>query len=165
MRDRCFRRPILAVILLLALLACGACSRGEESAIRSRLAALAAEANKPPAEGLGLVAHATAMGGYFTDDVVVDLGPGTNPIQGREMLIGMLGRLQPRTSAYRVALEDLDVRVTEGGETAALAMTVRIVPRSATSGEATDAREFAATMSKADGTWRIARMTAVQTLR
>jgi hypothetical protein len=149
---------------MLAALASG-CARGEERAIRSRLAALAAEANQPAAEGLALVAHAASIGDYFTTDVVVDLGEGSTPIQGREMLIGMVARLQPRTAAYRVELDDVEVRVAEDRESAGVAATVIVIPRRPGDDGGTDAREFALTMTKADGAWRIARMTAVQTLR
>jgi hypothetical protein len=44
-------------------------------------------------------------------------------------------------------------------------VTVSVTPRRAAPDEGADAREFALTMVKSDGTWRIARMTAVQTLR
>jgi hypothetical protein len=151
-------------LVVLAGLASG-CAGGEERAIRSRLAALMAEANKPAAEGLALVAHAASIGDYFATDAVVDLGDGSTPIQGREMLIGMVARLQPRTAAYRVALDDVEVRVAEDGESAGVAATVIVTPRQRGEDGGADAREFALTMTKADGAWRIARVTAVQTLR
>jgi hypothetical protein len=154
----------LTAALALALVTVG-CARGEEAAIRSRLKALAAEASQPAAEGLALVAHAASVGDYFTIDTVVDFGAGGAPIHGRERLIGMVARLQPRTSAYRLELDDVDVRVAEDGESAGVAMTVILVPRREAADEGTDAREFALTMAKSDGTWRIARVTAVQTLR
>jgi hypothetical protein len=154
----------VALALAFALVAIG-CTRGEEAAIRSRLRALAAEANQPAAEGLALVAHAASIGDFFTTDVVVDLGAGGAPIQGREMLIGMVARLQPRTSDYRVELDDEEVRVAEDGESAGVALTVLVIPRRPGPNEGIDAREFALSLTKSDGTWRIARMTAVQTLR
>jgi hypothetical protein len=83
------------------------------------------------------------------------------------MLIGMVARLQPRTAAYRVEVEvdDVEVRVGDEGDSAGVAATVVIIPRQPGAGEGIDAREFALTMRKSDGTWRISRMTAVQTLR
>lgn len=141
------------------------CAWGEEAAIRSRLTALVGEANKPAAEGLALVAHAASVGDYFTPDTVVDLGAGSTPIQGREMLIGMVARLQPRTAAYRVELDDVEVRVGEDGDAATVEATVIVTPRRPGPDEGVDAREFALTLTKTDGVWRIARMTAVQTLR
>jgi ketosteroid isomerase-like protein len=126
---------------------------------------LVGEANKPAAEGLALIAHAVSIGDYFTTDTVVDLGAGSTPIPGREMLIGMVARLQPRTAAYRVELDDVEVRVSEDGESAGVAATVIITSRRPGPDDGADAREFALTLTKADGDWRIARMTAVQTLR
>lgn len=154
-----------AAVALTMGLASGGCSWGEEAAIRSRLDALTAEANQPAAEGLARVAHAASIGGYFTDDATVDLGPGTTPIEGRDMLIGMVARLQPRTAAYQVRIEDADIRVAEDGLTAGVAVTVSVTPRNPTPDEGPDPREFAVTMTKAGGTWRIARVTAVQALR
>ena len=149
---------------MLALVA-AACTWGEEGAIRARLKALAQEANKPPAEGLALVTHAAAVGGYFSGDAVVDLGPGSAPLQGRETLIGMVARLQPRLAAYRLELEDVEVHVSEDKGSAGVSLTLRTIPRRPGSSEGPDAREFALEMRKEDGEWRIARATAVQTLR
>lgn len=123
------------------------------------------EVNKPPAEGLALVAHAQSVGDYFTDDVIVELGPGSMPIQGRATLVGMVARLQPRTAAYGVALDDVEVSLAEDGVTAGVAATVIFTPREPAQHEGHDAREFAVTMTRTEGTWRIARMTAVETLR
>lgn len=145
--------------------ALSACAWGEEAAIRARLERLAEQVNRPPAEGLALVAHATSVGDYFTDQVIVDLGPGTAPIQGREMLVGMVARLQPRTAAYEVRLEDAAIEVAEDGATAGAAITLSIVPRNPAPGEGPDPREFALNLEKIDGTWRIARVTSVQPLR
>jgi hypothetical protein len=156
-------RRLAGCALLAAALS--ACSWGEESAIRSRLERLAEEANRPPAAGLALVAHAASIGDYFTGDVTVDLGPGTTPIQGREMLVGMVARLQPRTAAYEVRLEDSVIELADDNTTAGASVTVSIVPRRPAPGEGPDPREFALNMVKADGLWRIARVTAVQPLR
>ena len=57
------------------------------------------------------IAHAARIGTYFTEDIVVDLGKGTPPIQGRETLIGMAARLQPRTAAFTLELLDITVEM------------------------------------------------------
>ena len=67
----------------------------DERAIRRQLDALAAAVNEDAAEGLGSVARAAQIGAYFTDDVVVELGQGMGPIQGRESVTGMAARLPP----------------------------------------------------------------------
>lgn len=154
-----------AATAALVALAFGACAWGEEAAIRRRLNGFVEQANRPPAEGLALASHAASMGDYFTDGVTVDLGPGTTRIEGRDMLIGMVARLQPRTAAYQLRLDDTDIRVAEDGLTAGVAVTISIIPRNPAPGEGPDPREFALNMEKTAGTWRIARVTAVQLLR
>jgi hypothetical protein len=156
-------RRLAGAVLLAASLS--ACSWGDEGAIRSRLEGLAEEANRPPASGLALVAHAASIGDYFTADATVDLGTGTTPIQGREMLVGMVARLQPRTAAYEIRLEDSVIELAEDRTTAGVSVTISIVPRRPAPGEGPDPREFALNMEKVDGLWRIARVTAVQPLR
>lgn len=141
------------------------CSGGEAGAVRARLQALAGEANKPAVEGLALVTHAASIGDYFTGDAVLDLGPGSAPIHGRNTIVAMVARLQPRMAAFRSEIDDVSVQVGEDGETAAVALTLRIIPRSPAVGEGSDAREFALQMRKEDGAWRITRATAVQALR
>ena len=63
-------------------------SAGEERAVRQRLEALTAAVNTPVTDGLGTLAHAGDIGGYFTDNVVVDLGEDSAPIVGRATLVG-----------------------------------------------------------------------------
>jgi len=138
----------------------------DERAIRERIEALRSAVNRPTGDGLATVAHAAAIGSYFTDDVVVDLGEGTAPIQGRLTLIGMVERLHPRTSAFRMEVDDLGVELTPGAATAEATLTVSFIGRSqATGEESRDAREFALALTKASGTWRIARVTAIDVLR
>ena len=58
--------------------------------------------NASTKDGLGTAARAAQIGSYFTEDAVVDFGGGSRPIQGRETLMGMAARLQPRTAAFRM---------------------------------------------------------------
>lgn len=139
---------------------------GDEREIRSALASLATEFNASTTDGLGTVARAAQLGSYFSDDVVVDLGPGSGPIEGRLTLIGMAERLQPRTAAFRVVLDDVGIQMADGNLAADVTLTVSFIRRSITTGEESiDAREFALAMQKSDGRWRIARATAVDTFR
>jgi hypothetical protein len=138
-------------------------SGGEEAAVRRRLGQLASDINAGTTEGVDTVARAVQIGSYFTDDVVIDLGRGASPIQGRLLVMDMAGRLQPRTGRFTVRVADINVQLA--GETAAdVELTAEIIPRDE-SDEYLDAREFKAALSKADGVWRIARVTAVQALR
>ena len=140
-------------------------SASDATAIRGRLEALVREFNAPAQEGLAAVAHAARIGDFFTEDVVVDLGRGASPIRGRDVLMGMMVRLQGRTAAYRLALEDVTVTVDEGATSASVALTGSVTGRRPETGETFDAREFAVDMRKTGGEWRIARFTAVETLR
>lgn len=164
------RRAVSGAVLVVAVLA-GAVilwrrgSGGEEQAIRARLDGLSREVNASTSDGLGTAARAAAIGSFFTDDVVVDLGQGTPPITGRETLIGMAARLQPRTAAFRLELADIGIRMLPGATAADVTLTASFIRRSVTTGEESiDAREFSLALAKAGGAWRIARITAVSPL-
>jgi hypothetical protein len=136
-----------------------------ERAIRGRLQTLAEEFNESTTDGLGTVARAARLGSYFTNDVVIELGQGSPPIQGRETLIGMAARLQPRTAAFELELDDVGVEMVDDAH-ANVTLTIMIRRRNVSSGEESlDAREFSAEMRHADGDWRLARVVAIDTLR
>ena len=137
----------------------------DERAIRGRFDEFAAEFNASTTDGLGTVARAARIGDYFTPDVVVDLGEGSAPIQGRETLMGMAARLQPRTAAFVLEFEDVTLDGLHDAR-AEVTFTLMIRRRNMTSGEESlDAREFSAEMQKSGGQWRIARAVAIDTLR
>ncbi len=138
----------------------------DERVIGERLEALRTEVNHSTADGLANIARAASIGSYFTEDVVVDLGEGSAPIRGRMTLIGMAERLQPRTSAFRMELDDVTIEMTPGATTADATLTASFIRRSVSTGEESrDAREFGLGLVKAGGTWRIARVTAIDVLR
>lgn len=138
----------------------------DERAVRSRLTALAADLNRPGGEGLAAVQRAADIGGYFTDEVVVDLGEGTSPIVGRSTLVGMAARLERRTSDANVRFDDVGVTFGRGPGLADVSLTVSFARAADASGQGSiDAREFALEMTKASGQWRIARVSAIDTLR
>jgi hypothetical protein len=137
----------------------------DERAIRQRFETFAEEFNASTTDGLGTVARAARLGDYFTPDVVVELGEGTAPIHGRETLIGMAARLQPRTAAFVMEFQDVTIETLHEAR-ADVALTLVIRRRSMVSGEESiDAREFSAEMRKDDGTWRVGRAVAIDTLR
>jgi hypothetical protein len=134
--------------------------------VRARLHALSAMINSSTVDGLGPEARAAQLGAFFTDDVDVDLGGGAAPIRGRETLIGMAGRLQPRTAAFRLQFEDVTITMAPGDAAADVHLTAEIIRRSITTGdESLDAREFTLGMRLVGGEWQIARVTAVDTLK
>ena len=139
---------------------------GGSANVRARLQALSDMINSSTVDGLGPEARAAQLGAFFTDDVDVDLGGGAAPIRGRETLIGMAGRLQPRTAAFRLQFEDVTITMAPGDAAADVHLTAEIIRRSITTGdEALDAREFTLGMRLVGGEWQIARVTAVDTLK
>jgi SnoaL-like domain len=142
-------------------------SAPQERAIKRRLEQFAEEFNSSTRQGEGLasLAHAARLGQFFTPDIVVELGQGTQPIQGRETLMGMAARLQPRTAGFVLELDDVTVESMDQTR-ADVILTALIRRRSFGSGEESlDAREFAVEMRNDHGTWRMARVVAVDTLR
>ena len=132
--------------------------------IRRRLTGFAAEFNSSTTDGLGTVARAARLGTYFTSDVVIELGQGSPPIQGRETLIGMAARLQPRTAAFELELKDITIERADDAS-AEVAFTALIRRRSFGSGEESiDAREFSATLRRSND-WQVSHVVAIDTLR
>lgn len=153
-------------VALLALVGWHLWSPAEERLVRSRLESLVNEFNDETTDGIGSLAKAVALASYFTEDVQVDLGPGSTPIEGREALVGAGAALQPRIASLRVGIEDVGVTIDESRTSANVTLTASVTRRSFTTREESlDAREFALALTKADGTWRIARVTAVDALR
>ena len=160
------RGAVAVGLLALGVIAWRSRPTSDERAITARLDALRSEVNASTKDGFGTAARAAQIGTYFTDDAVVELGRGSPPIKGRDTLMGMVARLQPRTAAFRMDLDDVSVDIVPGGEAADVLLTASFVRRSISTGEESlDAREYALVMNKAGGVWRIARITAIDTLR
>lgn len=164
------RRRLAGVAGVVALAAVGflVWSRwgsNDDRVIRERLEALRTEVNRSTTDGLANVARAASIGSYFTEDVVVDLGEGSAPIRGRLTLMGIAERLQARTAEFRMELDDVTIEMIPGGTTADGTLTASFIRRNATGEESRDAREFGLGLVKAGGTWRIARVTAIDVLR
>jgi hypothetical protein len=165
MRDR--RAAVaIAVIVAAAAVFFWLRARSDEAEIRRRLDRLAAEINTGVTEGLGTTARAAAIGSYFTDDVTIDLGPGTEPILGRDSLVGMAARLQPRTSVFRVEFVDVTPKISHDGASATVSLTAEIINTSISTREPSlDAREFSFEMTHDGGVWRIRRVKSVETIK
>ncbi len=133
--------------------------------VHRRLDAFAAEFNKSIGDGLATVAHAARIGTYFTDDVVVELGEGAPPIRGRQTLIAMATRLQPRTSAFSLELVDQNVTISSPS-TADVSVTAAFRRRGRAAGEdAVEARELALKMVKMGGDWLVREVKSVDTFK
>jgi SnoaL-like protein len=165
------RRHVVRAVVVLALVTLAALTwrsreTSDERTIRARLGALRNEVNAGTVEGLGNAARAVQIGRYFTQDAVVDLGEGGVPIRGRDTMVGMVARLQPRTAAFRMDLDDISVEMVPGSAAADVLLTASFVRRSISTGEESrDAREYALVLTKATGEWQISRITAIDTLR
>jgi SnoaL-like protein len=157
---------ILAVLVGAGIFAWTTRETSDEREIRTRLDALRTEVNTSTKDGIGTALHAVQIGSYFSEDAVVELGEGAAPIKGRDTVMGMVARLQPRTAAFRMDLDDITIEMTPGSTTADVLLTASFARRNISTGEESlDAREYALVMTRADGTWRIARITAIDTLR
>jgi ketosteroid isomerase-like protein len=162
-----FRFAAVCVLVLGALLSTAGCAwwDDERAAVRQRLDTFKVLVNAPAPDGIGTVTRAAEISQYFTEDVTVDLGDGAAPITGREMLMAMAARLQPRLSEFRIDFADVGVQVSPDEQSAAVALTAEFIRRAAGSRQSMDAREFKLTMRQEDGEWRIARVIAVDTLK
>ena len=115
--------------------------------------------------GFGTLTHIARLSEFFHPDIVVELGQGSPPIQGRETLLGMVGRLQPRTSAFVLEMDDVNVEFTDADH-GDVTFTALIRRRTVDSGEESiDAREFAAEVVRSGGRWQVRRVVAIDTLR
>jgi hypothetical protein len=138
----------------------------EGAAIRQRLQAFSDDVNRSTTDNLEPEARAAHFGSYFTDDIEVDFGRGSAPIRGRPTIVGIAARLQPRTAAFRLKFEDMSVAMAPSGEAADVHLTAEFIRRSVTTGEESlDAREFTIGMRRVEGEWKIAGVTAVETLK
>ena len=141
-------------------------SADETAEVRRRLDALAASVNASTTDGRGPAARASEFGGFFSDDVEIDLGAGTTPIRGRTTLVSMAERLQPRTAAFKLKFEDVTVVPNPSGTSADVHLTAEFIRRDLVSGgESLDAREFTLVMQRASNGWQIRQVTAVDTLK
>jgi len=132
----------VGVVLVLAALAAFAWrtrETGDKRAIRERIEALRTEVNVSTRDGLGTAARSAQIGSYFTEDAIVELGGGSS-IRGRATLMDMTARLQPRTAAFRLDLDDVGIEMMTGDVAADVILTASFVRRSSTGEESRDAR-------------------------
>ena len=163
-------RRTLGAIGAAILIAAGAywwwnAGSSDEREVRRLFKDFTAELNAGTTSGFGTIAHVARLSEYFSPEVVVELGHGSPPIQGREVLLGMVSRLQPRTSAFLVEMDDVNVEFTEP-DRGEVTFTALIRRRSFDSKEESiDAREFAGEVARSGGRWRVTRIMAIDTLR
>jgi SnoaL-like domain len=156
-----------AIVVGLALIGWYVATPAEEgAAVRRRLHAFSDEVNRHATQEFDPDARAARFGAFFTDDADVDFGQGAAPIKGRETIAGMAARLQPRTAAFTLKFEDVTVAMAPSRDAADVHLTAEFIRRIITTGEQSlDAREFTVGMRQVAGEWKIARVTAVDTLK
>ncbi len=155
----------MVLVVIVAMIVWRGRTSSDERAIRGRIEDFRSEINAITKDGLGSAARAAKIGSFFTEDGTVELGEGSPPIHGRETLMGMAARLQPRTAAFRMDLDDIGVELAPGGATADVTLTASFILRSMSTGEESrDAREYALAFVKGGGTWQISKITAIDTL-
>ena len=137
----------------------------DERQVRRLFYDFAEELNAGTTGGFDTLTHIARLSEFFHPDVVVELRQGTPPIQGRETLLGMVSRLQPRTSAFVVEMDDVNVEFTDqdhGDVTFTALIRRRAVDASE---ESIDAREFTAEVLRSGGRWQVSRVVAIDTFR
>ncbi len=138
---------------------------GEERIIRGRLDSLAETlADAPGDAGLAQVARVAGLAGYFAPDVRIRFG--TQAIESREMLLGLMSRWTPPSGGFSVEFVDVTVTLQEPPQTAEVYLTAKLSSRDPrTGGPTVDAREALVTMRKLDGEWVIASVEGADTLQ
>jgi ketosteroid isomerase-like protein len=131
-----------------------------EQQIRRQLDELVVLVNEP-AEGLDAIARAAQIGRAFTDDVVVELRPGAQ-IRGKDALMGMAARVQPRTTGANLRIRDLSVAVDGAAAQSDLTATWS---NPHDPGQPLDAAELKLQWVERDGAWLIARVERVDVLK
>ena len=156
----------IAALGLAAALAAGCSWWGDEkAAITTRLREFTHVVNAAAPEGLGSVGRAGEIAAFFTDDAVVELGEGSTPIAGRETLMAMAVRLQPRIAQFTIGFADATINLASDRQSADVTLTVEFINRDQTARQQMDAREFKLAMRRVDDEWKMSRVTAVDTLK
>ena len=156
---------ILALVAAAGVLWWWSAGSSDERQVRRLFQEFTEELNAGTTGGFGTLARIARLSEFFHPDIVVELGQGSPPIQRRETLLGMVSRLQPRTSAFVLELDDVSVefRDPDHGD---VTFTALIRRRSVDSGEESiDAREFGAEVVRTGGRWQVSRVVAIDTLR
>ena len=136
----------------------------DEGRIRDALDDLAATVSEPGGDGLGQMARAARLGGFFAQDVVVDLGGPYSRLEGRDTIMALAAKTQVPGEGLDVRFVDVSVDVAPGGADAVVHLTATVASRGRPFENGLDAKELEMAWRKVDDTWVIARVTGVDTL-
>lgn len=162
-------RTVMRLALVLALAGLGYVLYSwywpsDEGRIRDALDDLAATVSEPGGDGLGQMARAARLGGFFARDVVVDLGRGYTRIEGRDTLMALAAKAQVPGEGMDVRFVDVEIDVAPGGEDAVVHLTATVLGRGRPFESGLDAKELEMAWRKVDDTWVITRVTGVDAL-
>ena len=191
---RTFDRSVVVVLVAVAFAPGCVLFPSEEQKIVRRLEELAdaASADTEP-NPIIQMASAARVGRYFTEDVVVDRGDGSEPLRGRDSITALAAQARTAIQDLNVRFTDVDIMVpTADSATAHLTLVIsgrernnaasspdarpsgssvpgRMTPGSSLLGVGApgshfDACELNVTLTKVDGEWLIARVERVRTL-
>lgn len=160
------RAPVRGIVLAIVAAAAAVWAYrtffpSDEQRIRQRLDEIVALVNRD-ADGLDAISRAARIGRAFTDDVVVELRRGA-PIRGKDTLMAMAARVQPRTDGVNLAIRDVNVAVLNAGE-ARVELTATWDDPSDSS-QPLDATELRLHWVERDGQWLISSVEPVDVLR
>lgn len=157
------RRAVTLVVAAIAVyLAWGWLVTSAEDRVRTAVRALAETLSSEASDPIGQVAALGRLRSQLAEDVVVATGAGAE-VRGRDAVIGLWQRVRASGDAVGVRVIDLTVVVAEDGDTATADGVVEMtidqngVPER-------ELREVRATLVDADGEWRLARATLVETV-
>ncbi len=136
----------------------------DERLIRAALNDLAATVSQSGGEGLAQMARAAKLGQLFTEDVVVQLGPGFAPIRGRDTIMALAAKAQVPGEGFTVRFVDVTVAVDASGLAATADLTATVQGRSLGDLQAIDAKELEIAFRKVGQDWLIERVTGVNAI-
>lgn len=191
---RTLDRRVIIVLVTGAFAAGCTLLSSEERKIARRLDGLADRVSADSEENPVIqMAGAARLGQYFTEDVVIDVGGGSEPIRRRDSVTALAAQARAAIQGLKVNFEDVDITVSASDTATAhltLVVSGRERNRAASSPDAGstgagvqggggpglglqgvgapslgfDARELAITFKQVDGEWFIAHVEILKTL-
>lgn len=162
------RRLMILALAAVAIYIAWTMWPSEEGRIRKRLGALAAAVSTGTAEHetqMSRLARVARLRQFLAPDLYVDVGEPYEPIEGRDVLLGMVARaaLPPRDVSVRFV--DVQVTLQADGSQATAYLTAEASSRTAEGAREIDARELQLTLRKSDREWVVSRVDLLRTLQ
>jgi hypothetical protein len=150
------RRPVAAVVVLVAAFAAYRAWNSDERQILRMLGAVAGiVSHDEPAAGVGALAEVAGLAAYLAPDVRVEPGAPVMPLAGAQDVVSTAARLRVAIPMLRLTFEDVEVSDVAGG-TARVRSEARVTRRDPDFGDTTEARRLEIDVREVDGRWTIA---------